>query len=79
MIAYETEAVLENSHTLRLNMPVHETSPRTLRVILLMENIFEQEAKWPEDFIEKNYGNCASDPLVIPSELPLESNRLPLG
>ena len=79
MIAFETEAVLENSHTLRLNMPVHETSPRALRVILLMEKNLEQENKWPEGFFEKNYGNCASDSLVIPSELPLESNRLPLG
>jgi hypothetical protein len=79
MLAFETEAVLENSHTLRLNMPVLETSPMALRVILLMEKNLEQETKWPEGFFEKNYGNCASDPLVIPSELPLESNRLPLG
>lgn len=79
MLAFETEAVLENSHSLRLNLPVLETSPMALRVILLMEKNLEQETKWPEGFFEKNYGSCASNPLVIPSELLLESNRLPLG
>jgi hypothetical protein len=43
-----------------------------------MDESIPKNQSWPELFFEKNYGNCESDPLDIPTELVYESNRMPL-
>lgn len=78
MIAFETEAVLENNRTLRLQSPVHSNHPEVVRVILLLEEASKPAPEWPKLFFETHYGSCESDLLDDAKELAYETNRLPL-
>jgi hypothetical protein len=78
VIAFETEAVLENDRTLRLQRPVYSNHPEAVRVILLLDEASKPAPEWPELFFETHYGSCESDPLDDAKDLVYETNRLPL-
>ncbi len=78
MIAFETEAVLENKSFLRLKNPVDSSVPEVVRVILLLDEAPKSGLKWPEFFFETHYGSCEPEPLRVPEDLVYETNRLPL-